>query len=164
MDNNLECKKQLKEIFEKSFQEKGLNSKYDFYNINTRNNIIKRISQSDEELDWLEENYNDILSTVIKKYELNEQYKRHQQNEELKKQVEKMEPVLEKQRKDKEKEERFFNTIEILFGHPFIILFIVIICLLIWIFMGALGLSFFPALGISLIVLFVLTLGFLGKI
>lgn len=158
------CKHQLKDMFENDFKIQGLNAKYNFYNITNRDNLIKSIAKDEQERDYLEENYNKILNIIIKKYELNEQYKEYQKNEELKEYSEKMEAALEMERKKQQRENIFFNIINLIFGHPFIILFIVIIGFLVSMFMGALDFSFLPALGLSIVLIIVLILGFLGFI
>ena len=56
-----------------------------------------------------------------------------------------------------------FNSLQGLPGYS-ILLALVTIGLFMWVFIGALGFSFFPALGMSLIVIFVLIIGFLGMI
>ena len=104
----------------------GLKAKYHFYKIENRDMLIKSIAKSEMEGDYLETNYNKILNEVIKKYELNEQYKEAQEKEIAQKYVEEMTPTWEAERKKKERNENiitFFRVLWIIIKWIFIILF-----------------------------------------
>lgn len=135
------CKKELRYKFNAGFEEKGLNAKFDFYNIETRNKLIKEIATTEFEGDCLEDNYNKILNETIKKYELNQKYLEEQQRIEDEKQrqeaeqyIEEMAPIWEKQKR-KENIKQYLKNAGInilkfvaeLVQHPFVILFIIII-------------------------------------
>lgn len=122
----LACKRELKDRFEQDFNLQGVKAKYNFYNIATRDTIIKSIAKSEAEGDYLETNYNKILNEVIKKYELNEQYKEEQEKEIAQKYVEEMTPTWEAERKKKERNENimtFFRVLWLIIKWVFIILF-----------------------------------------
>ena len=111
----LACKKDLKNIFEKDFSLQGTQAKFNFYNISTRENIIKSIATSEQEGDYLETNYNKILNEIIQKYKLNEEYKNEQQKEITRQYVEKMTPIWEALHKKKKKQENIFTFFKFLF-------------------------------------------------
>lgn len=155
----LACKRDLKEKFEEEFRLQGLKAKYHFYKIENRDILIKSIAKSEIEGDYLETNYNKILNEIIKKYELNEQYKTEKEKEIAQEYVEKMQPTWEKEQKKQEVKNVVTNILSVIlkiFEHPFIFLSLIIIGILIWVFMGALELGFFKAFGISIIIFIVL--------
>ena len=158
------CKRELKDRFEIEFRNQGTNAKYYFYNAENRDAIIKTIAKSELEGDYLEDNYNKILNSVIKKYELNEEYNEQQRKLEALEYAEKMRPQLEKEAKQEKTKNILENLFLLIFGHPIILLFIIILNIFVWVFMGALNFSFFPAVGMSIIIIFVLIIGFLGFI
>lgn len=155
----LACKKELKNRFEQDFKLQGTKAKFQFYNIETRDIIIKSIAKSELEGDYLESNYNKILNEIIKKYELNEEYRTEKEKEIAQQYVEEMRPTWEAERKKQEiKNVRNNIILSILkiFEHPFILLTLIIIGVFVWVFMGALELGFFKAVGLSIITFIVL--------
>lgn len=160
----LSCKMDLKNKFEEEFDLQGLKAKYYFYNLENRNIIINSIGKSNLEYDYLESNYNKILQETIKKYELNEQYNEQRNKEIAQEYAEKMRPTWEKEAKKEKTKNATFNILNAIFGHPIIVFFIIVVIFFTAMFIDALGFSFFPALGMSLITIFVLLLGFLGKL
>jgi hypothetical protein len=120
------CKKELKQKFEEEFNLQGLKAKYYFYKIENRENLIKSIAKSETEGDYLETNYNKFLNETIKKYELNEEYKREHEKELAQEYVEKMRPTWEEERKKKERKENtnaFLKLLWLIIKWIFIILF-----------------------------------------
>ena len=66
--------------------------------------------------------------------------------------------------KKNEKENIFLNILELIFGHPIILIGIIIFGFLISMFMGALGLSFIASFGISFAIVLVFLFIFMGGI
>ena len=155
----LACKKELKHKFEEEFKLQGLKAKYYFYKIENRDALIKSIAKSELEGDYLETNYNKFLNETIKKYELHKEYQDERNKEIAQEYVEKMTPIWEEERKKQEikniSNNILFSVFKI-FEHPFILLSLTILGVLVWVFMGALELGFFKALGLSIITFIVL--------
>ena len=155
----LACKRELREKFEEEFRLQGLKAKYHFYKIENRDILIKSIAKSELEGDYLETNYNKILNETIKKYELNKEYQEEHEKEIAQEYSEKLQPIWEKERK-KQKIKNVSNNILFsifkIFEHPFILLSLIILGVLVSMFMGALELGFFKALGLSVITFIVL--------
>lgn len=155
----LACKKELKQKFEEEFRLQGVKAKYHFYKIENRDILIKSIAKSELEGDYLETNYNKFLNETIRKYELHKQYQDERNKEIAQEYVEKMTPIWEEERK-KQKIKNISNNILFsvfkIFEHPFILLSLIILGVLVSMFMGALELGFFKALGLSIITFIVL--------
>lgn len=155
----LACKKELKQKFEEEFRLQGVKAKYHFYKIENRDILIKSIAKSELEGDYLETNYNKFLNETIKKYELHKEYQDERNKEIAQEYVEKMTPIWEEERK-KQKIKNVSNNILFsifkIFEHPFILLSLTVLGVLVWVFMGALELGFFKALGLSIITFIVL--------
>lgn len=120
------CKRDLKSAMEQEFELQGLKAKYYFYKIENRNNLIKSIATSEQQADYLEENYNKILNTIIKKYELQQQYNEEQTKEIAEAEIEKMRPIWEEEAKKKEAKQNilvFFKILWLIIKWIFIIIF-----------------------------------------
>lgn len=120
------CKRELKDRFEQDFELQGVKAKYEFYNVSTRDAIIKGIAKSETQGEFLEANYNKILNEIIKKYELNEEYRKEKEKEIAQQYVEEMRPTWEAERKKKERNENimtFFRVLWLIIKWIFIILF-----------------------------------------
>lgn len=155
----LACKRELREKFEEEFRLQGLKAKYHFYKIENRDILIKSIAKSELEGDYLETNYNKILNETIKKYELHKEYQDERNKEIAEEYAEKMRPIWEEEQRRQEIKNARNNillSIFKIFEHPFILLSLTCIGVLIWIFMGALELGFFKAFGLSIITFIVL--------
>ena len=140
------CKKDLRCKFDEGFEEKGINAKFDFFNIETRNKLIQEIAKTEFEGDCLEDNYNKILNETIKKYELNQKYLEEQQRIEDEKQrqeaeqfMEEMAPIWEEQRRKEEQRQKIKNVfvniekfIAFLLNNPLLFLFICGLIFAIW--------------------------------
>lgn len=111
----LACKRELRERFEQDFALQGLKAKYNFYNVITRDTIIKSIAKSELQGDYLEANYNKFLNETIKKYELDEQYKEEKQKEIERQYIEEMTPIWEKEQKKKEQKENGIVLVKFIF-------------------------------------------------
>jgi len=125
----LACKFELKRRFEEDFRLQGLNAKFQFYNINTRNTIIKSIARKNIEYDYLETNYNKFLKEIIQKYELHKQYQDNQEEILAQEYAERMLPIWEaEQKKLQKKEETKHTTFAILKMITIFIKYTFIIC------------------------------------
>jgi hypothetical protein len=106
------CKNELASEFDKKIEEFGFDKKYELFSIMLRKELINKIAKKATERDYLENNYEKILNSTIKKYELNEKYKEEKAKEDLREYNEKMQPILEEEKRKEEKKEK---TLFILF-------------------------------------------------
>lgn len=155
----LACKKDLKSKFEEEFELQGIKAKYQFYNVKTRDTLIKSIAKNEIVGDYLETNYNKILNEVVKKYALHKEYQEEQEKEIARQYAEKMAPVWEEERKKQARKNvanNIFNFLLAIFQNPILLFVLIVMVVLVWIFMGALGFGFFRALAYSFICFIVL--------
>ena len=110
----LACKNDLKYNFEEEFRLQGSNAKYNFYNIEIRDNLIKQIAKNSLEYDFLENNYNKILKQIIQKYELHQKYQEKKQEEITQEYVEKMLPIWEEEQKKEQRKIAIFTFLKAL--------------------------------------------------
>ncbi len=71
---NARLERQLEMYFSNKFADFGVTYKYEFYNIETRNDIIKEIGQNDYEYVKLNKMYDRVLNRVLKIFKQHEKY------------------------------------------------------------------------------------------
>lgn len=101
----LACKIELKRRFEEDFRLQGLDAKFQFYNIDIRDAIIKSIAKREIEYDYLETNYNKFLKEIIQKYELFKQYQDNEEEKNLQEYTEQMLPIWKEEAEKEDKKQ-----------------------------------------------------------
>lgn len=71
---NARLERQLEMFFSNKFADYGVSYKYQFYNIEMRNDIIKEIGQNDYEYVKLNKMYDKVLNRVLKIFKQHEKY------------------------------------------------------------------------------------------
>ena len=184
----LEYEQILFDKFYKYFKKNqySIEDSYKYFSyVHNREQIINSMVKNKNDFVFINNIYNKKLKEVYSIFKENKKFIDEQEKqeqlkflladlEEIKKQKiqeQKRLVELEKARQEQQKRQQRKNVaINIskflisLFEHPLILLALIVIGTITWVFIGALGLSFFPALGLSIIVIIFIIGGLLGSV